>query len=1172
MAESCAGCGTALNDTDRFCAECGTARAPRSCPACGAESSGGRFCAQCGSALSGPEAVTEPAGPAASREAARVSERRLTSILFGDLVGFTTLSESRDPEEVRELLSRYFAAARTVIARYGGTVEKFIGDAVMAVWGVPTAHEDDAERAVRAGLELTAMVAALGEEVGVEGLMLRVGVVTGEVAVTIGATQEGMVAGDAVNTAARVQSAAAPGTVWVDELTRGLTASAIDYTPVGEHALKGKAEAVLLFHARSVVAAVGGVRRADGLEAPFTGRERQFRLVKDLLHETIEERRPRLVLVSGPAGVGKSRLAWEFEKYVDGLADSLAWHRGRSLSYGGGVAFRALWEVVRSRLGLTDADGPEVTQERLAERLPTLIPDVNERTWVAPRVAALVAADGDHGFAQDDLFAAWTLFLERAGVGNPVVIVLEDLHHADDGLLDFLAHLLGAGRHGVHVVALARPELLERRPELFGHPRVSMLHLEPMPDPAIATLLDGLVEGLPADVRDALVVRAEGIPLYAVETVRALIDRGLVVAVPGGHALAAGTAVDVAAIGAPASLQAVVASRLDALPPSERRLVSNASVLGLSFDPRGLRALDHDAPTLDDDILALVRRDVLAVQSDRFAADHGQLQFVQSVVRQVAYEMLSRRDRRALHVGAADYLAGEENADELSALIAQHLLDAADATGSDDSDAVALEQRAVALLRAAAARARGLGVAGEAVRYLRMAVERCKDDHERLMLDEALVQAAYQAGDYDECLAVGERVRDAVSDDDPVRAAPSASTTARALVDLDRVDEATSILVPLLNALDASGEGNGQAALLVLSALIAARRAEGDSDESIAFGERQLQVAESLGDIEAIAGAMINLAIGWSDRGQYQLPLTVVTGAIELARRIDTPNILVRALLNRCALLLPNDLQAALEAAREAVELGARSDADWRLWAQLNYGSALFLSGRWGEARGVLAEAIEADAVGALTAAVVMQWIEDATGVGTTASPSDPSEVSDATVQCWAWQSALNAARRRGDLAAASHAGAQSVTASNLDNSSEDFSTYWHRAVVASLDAGDLEQAREQLGLVQDAPQARVPPMLRAQLLRMQGLLAIREGGDPEQILARAIGELDAFGLVPDAARCRHELAGWLLEHGRGAEAIELLDAARTTYEQIGAAVWLAELDALMPAQAQRAS
>ena len=236
-------------------------------------------------------------------------------MLFGDLVGFTSLSETRDQEEVRELLTRYFEECRQIISRYGGTVEKFIGDAVMAVWGVPTTHEDDAERAVRAGLELVNTIAAMGADLGVPDLAMRVGIVTGEVAVTLGAEHQGMVAGDAVNTASRVQSAAAPGQVWVDETTRLLTTSSINYVDVGSHPMKGKVDPVPLWAVRAVVAAVGGAQRADGLEAPHVGRDRELRLVKELFHGVEETHRPALLVVDGEPGVGKSRLGWEFEKY-----------------------------------------------------------------------------------------------------------------------------------------------------------------------------------------------------------------------------------------------------------------------------------------------------------------------------------------------------------------------------------------------------------------------------------------------------------------------------------------------------------------------------------------------------------------------------------------------------------------------------------------------------------------------------------------------------------------------------------------------------------------------------------------------------------------------------------------------------------------------------------------
>ena len=294
----------------------------------------------------------------------QVAERRVCSVMFADLVGFTPFSGSHDPEEVRELLSVYFDRARTIIVRYGGVVEKFIGDAVMAVWGTPVATEGDAERAVRAALDVVAGVEELGKELGAPGLAARAGVVSGEVAVTVGLGGEG-VAGDAVNTAARVQSVAGAGSVWVDSSTYRLAGAAIGFADVGEHELKGKSEPVRLWTATRVLSGVGGSQRVDGLEAPLVGRDAELRTVKELFHACAERRTPRLVVVAGPAGVGKSRLGWEFEKYVDGLVETIYWHRGRCLSYGEGVAFWALTEIVRQRLGIAEEDPAEIATAKL---------------------------------------------------------------------------------------------------------------------------------------------------------------------------------------------------------------------------------------------------------------------------------------------------------------------------------------------------------------------------------------------------------------------------------------------------------------------------------------------------------------------------------------------------------------------------------------------------------------------------------------------------------------------------------------------------------------------------------------------------------------------------------------------------------------------------------------
>ena len=324
----CPACGTENRPGAKFCMECAAPMAA-ACPTCGSTNSPtAKFCSECATPLvdgarvfgaastgaaSAAVGVAAPSNSTGSPPAAATGERRLVSVLFADIVGFTPFAQDRDPEEVRELLSRYFELARELIERYGGTVEKFIGDAVMAVWGSPVAREDDAERAVRAALELVERVRTLGPRI-----QARAGIMTGEAAVTLGATNQGMVAGDLVNTASRVQTMAEPGTVLVGEATMRAASAAVVFDDAGKQTLKGRAGTVPAWRAVRVVAERGGKNRREALEAPFVGRDDELRLLKDLLHATSREGRARLVSVTGQGGIGKSRLAWEFLKYVDG--------------------------------------------------------------------------------------------------------------------------------------------------------------------------------------------------------------------------------------------------------------------------------------------------------------------------------------------------------------------------------------------------------------------------------------------------------------------------------------------------------------------------------------------------------------------------------------------------------------------------------------------------------------------------------------------------------------------------------------------------------------------------------------------------------------------------------------------------------------------------------------
>jgi class 3 adenylate cyclase len=495
-----------------FCANCGAAMTA-SCAACGSELVAGKpFCANCGAAVSLPT-TTPSAGPSSAVTTA-VAERRLCSVLFVDLVGFTPLAEKRDPEHIRELLTLYFDRAQRIVDNYGGTVEKFIGDAVMAVWGAPIANEDDAERAVRAALEIVASVNELGSDSGLADLRARGGVVTGEVAITIGKVSEGMVLGDTVNSASRVQGAAAPGTVLVDESTWRASSGAIAFEEHGVLDLKGKSEPVHAWRAVRVVAQRKGLGRAQRLEPPFVGRDEEIRLIKDLLHATAREQKARLVSVTGIPGIGKSRLSWEFLKYVDGLAEDVHWHQGRSRTYGEGITFGALGEMVRMRAGILESDEAISSLAKLRACLEEFVPDVEERRWIEPCLAHLLGLADAPTSDRDELFSAWRKFFERISSTSLTVLVFEDLQWADSGLIDFVESILEWSRTlPLLVITLSRPELMDRRPLWgAGQRNFTSLHLEPLSRTSMRELLDGFVQGLPNNMAEKVLDRAEGVP------------------------------------------------------------------------------------------------------------------------------------------------------------------------------------------------------------------------------------------------------------------------------------------------------------------------------------------------------------------------------------------------------------------------------------------------------------------------------------------------------------------------------------------------------------------------------------------------------------------------------------------------------------------------------------
>lgn len=939
----CGTCGAENPAGKRFCGDCG-AGLESTCAACGAANPPGkRFCGDCGAAL-----ADVPAPAAVSREVP-ATERRLVSILFADLVGFTTLSESRDAEDVRELLSRYFDTCRRLIALYGGTVEKFIGDAVMAVWGTPQATEDDAERAVRAALDLVAAVSALGDEVGVPDLRARAGVLTGDAVVNLGDEGEGMVAGDLVNTASRVQSVADPGSVLVGEATRRASEQTIVFEGAGERELKGKTEPISLWRALRVVSGVRGQLKSGALEAPFVGRERELRQVKDLFHVAAAERKAQLVSVTGVAGIGKSRLAWEFYKYFDGIVETVWWHRGRCLAYGEGVTYWALADMVRMRCRIAEDDPADAALQKLRSTLAEIVLDESERRIVEPRLAQLLGCAPAEEADRQQLFAAWRLFFERLADSNPTVLVFEDLQWADASLLDFIEYLLEWSRnHPIYVVTLARPELLEQRPTWGAGLRAfTSIYLEPLTEEAMTSLLTGLVPGLPGELRAAILARAEGIPLYAVETVRMLLDRQ-VLAEKGSVYEVVG---EIGALEVPETLQALIAARLDGLSESERSLVQDAAVLGKTFTVESVSALSGlDRAALEPLLGGLVRKEVLFLQADPRSPEQGQYGFLQDLVRRVAYETLARRHRKARHLAAADHLAasGEE---EVPEVIAAHLVSAYEAV-PDSDDADALRARAGRMFIRAGERAASLAASAEARRYFEHAAEISDDEAVRAELIDRAARAALIADDPEGARALFEKARAAYVDHGDAIAAALVDAQ---LADIDfrqghppRAAERTADALQVVEM----GRGSPEDVAVLAAQLGRFLIFTGDYERAAPRLEQALGLAESLELTEVFAQALNSKGVMMLRKLRPREARVLLEGALQTALQNDLPAASLRAYNNLIATLWATDeWHRMFELLHEARALAQRvGSRDWELSFTAGSVGILDMVGRWDEA------------------------------------------------------------------------------------------------------------------------------------------------------------------------------------------------------------------------------
>ena len=1111
----CSNCGTENDSGRKFCMECAAPLAV-ACANCGTPNPpNAKFCGECAAPLQAGASVATPAIPPAPG-LEPPAERRLVSVLFADLVDFTTYSEGRDPEDVRDMLSRWYELASDVVARYGGSVEKFIGDAVMAVWGTPTAHEDDAERAVRAGMEVVDAIGAIGE-----GIQARGGVLTGEAAVRSN-TNQGLVVGDMVNTAARLQSVAPPGSVLVGEATYRAASRAITFEQAGEQLLKGKASPVPAWRALRVVAERGGRNRAEMLEPPFVGRQDELRLVKDLFHATGRENRIRLVSVMGPGGIGKTRLAREFSTYADGLVETVYYHSGRCPSYGEGITFWALGEMIRGRCGLLEGDDEGTTRAKIGQAVAEWVPDEAERGWIEAALLTLLGIES--GASPDDLFSAWRTFFERIASRGTVALVFEDFHLADGGLLDFVDHLLEWSRgYPIYVITLSRPELLDKRPDWgAGKRNFVALALEPLPPDAMHQLLTGMVPGLPERMVRQIVARADGIPLYAVETVRMLIADGKLQADGDGYAVVG----DVAQIAVPETLVALISARLDSLAREDRALLQDAAVLGQSFSVAALAGVSGaDEAAVESRLAGLVRREFLTRDADPRSPEHGQFAFVQALVREVAYSTLGKTERKVRHLATARHFESL-GTDELAGALARHYL-AAHENASDEAERKALAAQARIALKAAAERAANLGAFDDAVASLELALTVTPDPSEQAELLERSAQAARYAGHYQEAAALARQALAIHREKgDQVGAARATAEVAESLLEAFRDFEALALLEPARAEFQALSPDPIVARLGAIHAR--ALQASGDSKRAYEVADEVLENAEQRNQTAVVVRALTAKGAALGSMGRKREGIALIKAAEQLAREQNLNNELLGAIMIGSLNLLDLDMVAAMDGFRRGLTLATRlGHRNLSRRFINNSGYTGFVVGEWDEALALIDQALAddlapSDRLTLLSNALV---IRAARGESIDQGLAELESLGAPYADDPRWHAPLDDAIGNAALAAGNLEAARAAWLELTELDHDQISEFRYRTARPALWAGDATAIREDLAAL-DSIGIHSPVMDARRTTLLAGLAAL-EGQAPQ-----------ATALYRDAIRMWRELGQ------RWDEALTAIDAA----------------------------
>jgi class 3 adenylate cyclase/tetratricopeptide (TPR) repeat protein len=1067
-------------------------------------------------------------------------ERKVVTVLFADLVGFTSRAESLDPEDVEAILRPYHDRLRSELERHGGTVEKFIGDAVMALFGAPAAHEDDPERAVRAALAIRDWAREEGE------LEVRIGITTGEALVSLNARPEageGMAAGDVVNTAARLQSAAPVNGVLADEATWRATRDEIRYREAEPVAAKGKAEPVPVWEAEEARSRYGVDTVQAG--APLVGRRRELDFLTGALARVREERAPQLVTLVGVPGIGKSRLVYELSEFVEADSELVHWRQGRSLPYGEGVTYWALAEMAKAEAGILETDSAEDAERKLAEAVAALELEDAELLLASLRPLVGLAAEGEGG-DRSERFAAWRRFLEALAEQRPTVLVFEDLHWADDDLLDFVDHLVDwATGVPLLIVCTARPELLERRPGWGGgKPNALTLSISPLSDEDTARLLGGLLERavLPADLQASLLTRAGGNPLYAEQFARLLAET------------------DDADLRLPENVQGIIAARLDGLPPDEKQLLQDGAVLGKVFWLGAVCAVgSRERQEAEERLHALERKEFVRRERRSSVAEEDEYAFRHLLVRDVAYGQIPRGSRAELHERAAGWLEALGRPEDHAEMLAHHYLEALEllrAAGQEAPPGLVDQARVAA--RDAGDRALALGAYAAAGRFYESALDHWpRDDRER---PELLL--AYARSRVDDVTLDDSVLEDAT---DGLLQAGNAEGAAEAQARLGGVwlnrgdtDRALQHLERGRELLAERGASPEKA--YVLQELARVLMMAGDLEGAIEVASESLRLAEALG-LEPVRSRDLN-TIGVSrtvmgDRGGLQdlERAMAIGGAVNSHEEVSA----LANLTYMTAVL--GDLRRAAEMHEETRRLARqRGLTAFVRWQQGEHVAYCYYLGQWEEAL-----------------AVADEFLREAE-----ASSTHYQAAGSRCIRAMVWLA-------RGDVEAAVAEARRGVElARNVKDAQLLYPALAVGARVA-LASGDKARANAlanelveawRTGSPQQPDECSAGSWLFRDLARAPELEAALEHvgtGTAWQEVATKIlsGELVAaadlyaeIGSVPDEAYARLRAAEELARVGRRAEADAQLRLALPVFARLGAKAWQAEGETLLAASA----